>query len=338
MLNYNLLMEEIKNIKNCYFIYSYDGKLVKNFTERLRDTLIYSDLRQFNYIHLKFDSNFKLEEFIEVCDTLPMMQERKIVVLEDCSFLRSDYDNKSLLSDLKKYLENFPKHCILIFYYVFKEADKNKDALKSFEPLGETCKILELKGDEFYSEVLKLFKNNDITIKPSTVSYFCDVVSHSFFTVENEINKLKLFVGNQEVTREIIDDIVSRSFENNVFLLINNILENNLKKSLVVLNELLMGGSDFNYILSIIVNQFSKFLDVKIMLDENMDINEIAKKLKMNKYVVNNFYKLSNRYSINSIINILDGLIELEYKLRTVKNVDGAFELEMFLVQMCNKI
>ena len=31
MLDYDLLMKEVANIKNCYFIYSYDAKLVKNF-------------------------------------------------------------------------------------------------------------------------------------------------------------------------------------------------------------------------------------------------------------------------------------------------------------------
>lgn len=334
MLDYNSLMKEIDHIKNCYFIYSYDKKLVKNFITKLTNSLIYKDLMQFNYVQLRLDSKFDIDEFIGVCDTMPMMQDRKIVVLENAMFLKSDYDNKEVLTKLKKYLENLPEYCIVIFYYIFKDSDKNRDTLKSFERFGETCKILELKGEDFYREVLRIFQNNNVNIKESLVRYFCIRVISDFFTIENEIKKLKVFVGDEEVSKQNIDDIVSRSFENNVFVLINNVLDNNLKKSLTILNELILGGNDFNYILSMLINHFSRFLDVMVLLEEGINANEIIKKTKINQYMVNSFVRLSSRYNVNQIIDIIDKFLDLEYRIRTV-NVNELIEIEMLFVSIC---
>lgn len=334
MLDYNSLMKEIDNIKNCYFIYSYDEKLVKNFVTKLSNTMIYSDLIQFNYIQLRFDSKFDIEEFIEVCDTMPMMQEHKIVVLENAEFLKRGYENKDLLNKLMGYLDSLPEHCIIIFYYIFKDSDKNRDALKSFERFGETCKILELKGDDFYNEVFRIFQDNKVNIKSSLVRYFCSRVTPDFFSIENEIKKLKVFVEDGEVSRQNVDDIVSRGFENNVFVLINNILDNNLKKTLIIFNELILGGNDFNYILSILISQFSKFLDVMIWIEQGLNVNEIIKKTKINQYMVNSFVRLSNRYSVNEITDIIDKFLDLEYKIRT-SNVNELLEMEMLFVSIC---
>lgn len=337
MLNYSSLMQELENIKNCYFIYSYDYGLVFNFLKKVESKIINKDLREFNYITMKFDNNFNVENFFEVCNTIPMMQDKKVVVLENATFLKGENENKEVVSKLKQYFENLPTYCVVIIYYVFQEQEKNKDLLSSFSKFGQVCKIQELKGEEFYKEVLSIFKKHDVLIKTSLVRFFCDRVVNDFFHIENEILKLKSFINDKEVTKEDIEEVVSKSFEHNVFIFINNVLDKNLKISLKVLKELISNGKELNYIFSMLTSQFLKFLDVKIMLVSGFDSSEIAKKTKINQYVLKNFVRLSNKYSLNELINIIDGFLNIEYKVKKISNSDIVYEIENYIVTICLK-
>lgn len=335
MLDYNSIMKEIDDIKNCYFIYSYDHKLVLKFLDKLEKRVMVKDFRQFNYSSFKFDNNFNVEEFFEACNTIPMMQENRVVVLENALFLKRDYENKDMVDRIKTFLKNLPEYCIVIIFYVFQEQDKNKDNLNSFSDIGEICKIQELKGQDFYNEVSRIFENHGIGIKVSLLRYFCDRVINDFFHIENEISKLEAFLNGRELTKEDIDEVVSKSFEHNIFILINNVLENNLKQSLKIFKELINQGKELNYIFSMLSSQFSKFLDVRIMLQGNLDNNEIIKKTKMNPYVLNNFVRLSRKYSLNKLVNIIDGFLNIEYKLKSTSGIDIINELENYIISIC---
>ena len=337
MLNYSSLMKEIDCIKNCYFIYSYDSKLVLNFLKKLESKMIVKEFKQFNYNVFKFENNFDIEHFFEVCDTIPMMQEKKIIILENSVFLKREYENKDVVNKLKEYLKRIPEYCVVICYYIFQEQDKNKDMLSSFSKIGQVCKIQELKGDEFYSEVEKLFKKHKLHIQNHLIRFFLYRISNDFFVIENEILKLKMFVENREVTKEDIEEIVSKSFEHNIFVFVNEVLEKNLKKSIKSLKELVNNGKESNYIFSMLTSQFLKFLDVKILISSGYDQDKIISKTKINQYVLSRFFKLSNMYSLDEVTTILDGFLNIEYKMKTQKNIDILYELENYIFSICNK-
>lgn len=335
MLNYGSLMKEVDNPQKCYFIYSYDSKLVLNFIKNLESKILISDFREFNYTKLKFDDNFDFDNFFEVCDTIPMMQEKRIVVLENALFLKREYDKKDLVKRFKDYVKNLPNHCILIVYYNFQDQDKNRDCLNNFSGLGEMCKIQQLRDNEFYREVETIFKFNQISIKPELVRFFCSKVLNDFFHIEGEILKLKFFLNGREATRNDIDTIVSKSFEYNIFTFINNVFNKNLKSSLRLFKELLSSGKDINHIFSMLSNQFLKFLDIRVMILSGLNRDDIIKRSDINKYVLDNFMKLSNKYSLSELNNIIGEFLNIDYRIRTSNNVDINNEIENFIISIC---
>ena len=337
MLDYSSLMKEIKNINGCYFIYSYDYKLVNNFLKELEKKYINKEFKELNYVSLKFDNNFNVDNFFELSDTIPVLQEKKIIVLENALFLKRGFENKEILDKLKKYFENPPTHSIIISYYIFQDIDKNKDLLNDFSKFGQVCKILEFKGNEFYNAVAKIFKRHEVKISNALINYFCDRVGNDFSYIESEILKLKFYLDGEELTQDVIKQVVSRNLEHNVFIFINSVFDKNLKMSLINLREVTNSGVNLNYIFSMLSSQFSKFLDVKIMLESGKDTKEIMSKININKYVLNNFVKLSYKYKLNEVVDILDRFLDIEYKFRSIGNLDIVQELERFVVYICSK-
>ena len=104
-----------------------------------------------------------------------------------------------------------------------------------------------------------------------------------------------------------------------------------------MLKELISNGKELNYIFSMLTSQFLKFLDVKIMLVSGFDSSEIAKKTKINQYVLKNFVRLSNKYSLNELINIIDGFLNIEHKVKKSSNSDIFYEIENYIVTICLK-
>lgn len=338
MLNYSSLMNEAKNLKNCYFIYSYDSGLVFNFINKVEKEIIVDSFREFNYSKMKFDNSFDIDKFYESCNTIPMMQEKKLIVLENATFLKSDGDNSEVVEKLKSYLSDLPSYCVVIVYYVYGDQDKNKDKLKSFMKIGEICKIQELKGEEFIKEVDRMFKEEGITLRSSLISFFCDRVENDFFHIKNEILKLKSFVGQREVVREDIEAIVSKSFEHNIFSFINSVLDKNLKLSLRLLKELIGAGKEMSYIFAVLTNHFLKFLDVNIMISLELSFDEIMNRTKMNQYVLKNFLRLSNKYTLKELIDVMDGFLKLEYRIKTSGSSDMIYEIENYIFNICSEM
>ncbi len=335
MLNYDSLLKKAENTENCYFIYSYDLKLVLNFLDKVKLHNVIEEFRHFNYSSFKYEANFNFENLFEICNTIPMMQEKRIVVLENCLFLKSDGDKKEQIEKLKELIRNLPKECVLICYYIYQEQDKNKDVLGDFQKFGQTCKINQLRGEEFYKEVRNIFQKHKIEIDNSLLVYFCDKILNDFFHIENEIFKLKMFLNGRKISKNDVDEVISRSFEHNVFLFINAILDKNLKSSLKIFKELMQNGKEFNYIFSMINNQFVKFLDISIFIKSGLNSKEIIKRTRINQYVLNNFLRLSKKYSVREIVDIIDGFVNMDYNSRKNSNFDVLYEFERYIIDIC---
>lgn len=337
MLEYDSLLKQAENIENCYFIYSYDLKLVLNFLDKVRLHNVIEEFKDFNYSSFKYEVNFDFENLFEICNTIPMMQEKRIVVLENCLFLKLDGDKKEQIEKLKELISNLPKECVLICYYIYQEQDKNKDVLSSFQKLGQICKINELRGEDFYKEVKNILKKHKVEIDNSLFVYFCNRVSNDFFHIENEVLKLKMFLNGRKVSKDDIDEVVSRSFEHNVFLFVNAVLDKNLKSSLKNFKELMQNGKEFDYIFSMINNQFIKFLDVSIFIKSGLTSKDIIKRTKINQYVLNNFLRFSKKYSIREIFGIIVGFTDMYCKSRSDSGFDILYEFERYIVNICLK-
>ncbi len=62
-------------------------------------------------------------------------------------------------------------------------------------------------------------------------------------------------MDEREVTRKDIDDIIPKSLENNVFVLINNVLDKNLNKSMVSFRNLyLVEMILITYLVCLVIN------------------------------------------------------------------------------------
>ena len=116
-MNYKDIIKSINNndLKNMYLFYGREFYLIENSINAFKNTLNESML-DFN-LDIIDGQEIILDQVISSIETLPFMDDRKIVIIKDFELLKgkkknfSDSDEKYLID----YLDNIPESTVLVF-------------------------------------------------------------------------------------------------------------------------------------------------------------------------------------------------------------------------------
>ncbi|GAA3647064.1 DNA polymerase III subunit delta [Asaccharospora irregularis] len=318
----------IKNIKEkklekMYLFYGQEFYLIDNainlFKESLNDTMIDFNLEVID------GQETVLDKVISSIETLPFMDEKKIVIIKDFELLKgkkknfSDSDEKYLIS----HLDNTPDTTVLVFV-VYGEIDKRKSLVKKIQKNGLVFNCAKLSDMDLFKWVKKRFALNEVFIENSEIMHFIEVQGYkdkssekTLVDLENEIKKISDFVGKQnKVTKYFIDKLSQNKVENDIFKLIDYIGQRQVSGAMKILNDMLQEGESVFGIFSMIARQFRIIMQVRQLQLQGYSRQSIAEKLKMNAYVVGKALNQANNFSDEIIIDILNFIIESDYKIK----------------------
>lgn len=179
---------------------------------------------------------------------------------------------------------------------------------------------------------------------------------------QKEVEKLITYAGDRNtIDKRDIDAVIGKSAEDSIFDLTAAIVEKDIEKALVTLNDLLNQGVHHMVILSMIIREVRFLLQGKIILKEepitsfrpnmrysdfqNMiypGVKELAKKMGkksdllagQHPYVVYNNLKNSMRYSCDGLLGYMERLLDCDLELKT-KGINPKLVLERLLIYMC---
>jgi DNA polymerase-3 subunit delta len=138
-------------------------------------------------------------------------------------------------------------------------------------------------------------------------------------------------VNDKTITYDDIDSIVLKSFNDNVFSLIDAIMSRNRKKAINLYQELLKNGEDINKILSLLCDQFRMIYNGKILLKEyNNNYKEVAEVLGIHPYRFQKSIDGSYNYSNSDILKYLSLLDDIEIGIKSGKSTISAFEVFIY--------
>lgn len=123
MIDLEGLYENLKKrkIENSYILVGLDELLIKEGIDNIINNVLDENFKELNLIKLD-GNNFTFDEFMNACETLPFISERKVVVLSRTNIFRDkqDKETEKLYKQCVEYFENTPKHCVLIAYTTLK--------------------------------------------------------------------------------------------------------------------------------------------------------------------------------------------------------------------------
>lgn len=339
MLEYTELESKLKRneIENCYLFCGADEALMKEMIKTIKGKVLNSAFEDLNYV--QFDGKtVDMETVINTCDTIPFMDERKIVVIFRADFLGESEDkaaNKNYEA-LSSYLNNPAKHTILIVYYVFSE-DREKPSykIKKLEKKASVAKFDKLKGFNLEKKVKDIFDEKGKNVGKIELKLFCEGLENNLETIKNEVEKLCSFTLDREITKQDIIKMLPPKADNDIFDLVDCVSQKKVDAALDIINELLFKGEKLTFILYMIERQFNLLLQLKLGLEQRKTKDMLAKELKMNPYICEKMITQSKRFSLDNLKSAIEECLNSEEVLKS-SSFDSKTEIELLIFKTIN--
>lgn len=339
-MNYNEFMSCIKkdNILPVYFLSGNEEYLMKEAVEALKDKYIDKSFEALNYIII--DGKEKsFDDILNACETLPFMSEKKLVVIKDISEIMESNLNE-LDKTLSSYVENLDTYLCLIIMDRSNNFKKTTKLYKTINKLGGVVEFNSLKGRELNTWVENKFKKNNKKISASNISYFIGQSSYSdynsiktLYDLENELTKVVDYTSNNEVSKEDIDLVLTKTLDTNIFNLLGSINKRDSEEALKIFNEMYIAGEPVQKILSMIIRQLRLTLGYKLYKEKGYTDGEIGDKLGIKPFELKKIGKESNNFTEVQLNRALNYILELDIKQKTSSH-DEKLALEMLIVNL----
>jgi DNA polymerase-3 subunit delta len=176
------------------------------------------------------------------------------------------------------------------------------------------------------------FRNHDIKIRPDALDFFLEMAQNNTQDLKHECNKFVLFFGaGSTITVEDLEKYLYHSKEENVFTLFERFAEKDFSASLEVLQKILSSGeSDAIAVLSGLLWQVKKLLQIKLLLSRNYHIDELYTKLGIISKKNQKMYLEANKnYSFSEVKSIIVLLTEFDIRIRSYRS-----DLHLVLLQL----
>ncbi len=345
-MNYKDIIKNIKSndLESIYLLYGKEYYLIDNMIKALKESLNISMI-DFN-LEIIDGKETTLDKVTSSIETLPFMDDRKIVIIKDFELLKgkkknfTDNDEKYLI----EYLDNIPDTTILVFL-VYGDVDKRKALVKKVDKNGIVHNCDKLSDMDLFKWVRKKFEVNQIAIENAQVMHFIEQEGYrdknsekTLNDLENEIKKISAFVGKgNKVTNEVIDKLSQKKVENDIFKLIDYIGEKKSSSAIKILNDMIQEGESVLGIFAMIARQFKLVIQVRHLSAQGYDSKKVAEKLKVHPFVVTKAIKQSNNFSDEIIIDMLNDILNNDYKIKNGL-IRDTLSLEMFISKYCERI
>lgn len=263
-----------------------------------------------------------IEAVIEEADTLPFLQDHKLIIANHAAFL-SGQDKKRTevehnLTVLEEWLANPSPTATVVFIAPYEKLDGRKRITKKMRDLSTVIEANRLEGNDLLTWIQHEAKTNGTYISSSSAQMLMNTVGDNLLALSTEIRKMATYLGeNGEVTNDLIDMLVPRTPEMDVFRLTDAYIASNIPKTVSIYHDLLRNGEEPIMLTSLIAGQIRLMIHVQTLRKKGYQQQQIAKTLRVHPYRVKLMLENRRIPAESRLLEILKQLADIDYKLKT---------------------
>ncbi|KHF41921.1 DNA polymerase III subunit delta [Halalkalibacter okhensis] len=338
-MSYLKIRKEILNgnIKSVYFMYGTQTFLMED--------LVYQIIKQ--TVGAQDDPNvitFSLQDTlldlaVEEAETFPFFGGKKVVIIKDFSLVSTQKPDSKLEHDvlrIQQYIEQPSPEAIVILLAPYEKLDERKKITKALKQKTTLVECLPF-DDRMLSEWL----DDQATAKgfqftSDGKNHLLERVGPKLLLLASEMEKLALYVGeNGQVNAEVVDLLVARSLEQDVFALIEFAVKQRLDQALSIYHDLLKQKEEPLKLLALIARQLRIYYQVKEMSRRSYSQKQIAMQLKLHPYVVKLASQQMNKFDDQKLLQLLEAAADTDYAIKSGK-MEKVLAVELLLMKLAS--
>lgn len=319
-MKHNEFFKALKNgeLSPVYFFVGEEQYVLKSALKQLENTVVSDDLREVNLTVLSGGATGA--EICTACETFPFLSEKRMVVLEESTFLATQ--GKSEGEELfLEYLDNPSESTVLVVCAT--SPDKRKRVYKALTK-HTVVEFDNLSDIELQKWIEKILRSFNIGIEPSALNFLVEYADPRPEALITELEKLSAYKKEGTVTQKDILTIVTPGNDYNIFKMIDAIMAKNTKTALELLSGLLMNKEEPIYILGAISKQYRQLLRIKTLVDEKTPRQEIISLLGLRDFIYKRLENVCAKTAVGKLKKAVDLCFKTDEGLKTGLMFDEA--------------
>jgi len=338
-VEYQALLNSINRgvIAPVYLFYGSERLLMDQSLEKLKEKFLPSGLEAFNMDRVEGDK-LSINKVVELACIMPVMAGKRLVIVDNPSYFLAQKGKEIVFDDkpLLNYLANPNQSCCLIFK-VLGKADKRKKIYKAITEAGQTVEFAGLSGKNLELWIINFLKEKGKKIESEALLNLAIVGKEGLNILQNELEKLVLYSADTTlITSEMVQEIVTKTSEINVFNLIDSIANKEGKKALELLQTSLALGEAPLKLIYLLVRQFRMILIAKDLTNQGYSEKQIKEKLRTHSFVVSKVLCQGRKFTLQQLVAFLEKLLETEVILKSSSSDPSELMVDL-VVEFCYK-
>lgn len=304
-------------LSRVYAIIGEEKYMVRRAAQRLMKKASGESFLDFN--RKDFTNESPVDDIADAVEALPFMADHKCVTVADFNV---DEKNQDEIQKLTELLTSPPQETTLIFWYPTLEYDGRKAKWKNFfkqvEAAGSVLICKRRDAAELCRLLLREAEKAGCTMKKETVNLLLDYVGTDLKSLLNEMEKLTAYCNGGEITAQIIEELVPKSTETTVFLMVNALVGGDYERAYRLMDLLFYRNEEPIAILGALSSSYVDMYRVRASLSSGFSSSAPASygEYKGKEFRLRNGERNSRKLTMEGIKESLHLLLEADMALK----------------------
>lgn len=320
----NNIIKDIKNkkIAPIYFLSGDEPFYIDKISKVIENEVLTEDEKGFNQTVL-YGNDVEMSDIIGLAKQFPMGAERQVLIVKEAQHLSRNIDQ------LESYAANPQPSTVLVINYKGKTLDKRKKTYKEIQKNGVVYESKKLYDNQIPDWIEDNAKSNGLSIDPKAKFLMAEFIGNDLARLENEIEKLKIVVGEGAITPEVIEKNIGISKDYNNFELRKAIETKDAERAFKIAKYFGQNPKDNPLVvtLSIMYQCFSNIIVYHALTDKSQA--NVAKELGVHPFFVKDAAAAAQNYPLKKATRIISLLREADVKSKGVGSTGNVSDGEL---------
>lgn len=303
------------------FLYGPDTFRSRRLLHEMKDKFIKDADQEGDSLGIVDGQNATISEINEKINTGSLFTKKRMVIIEGIFKNKKTTIFAELLGILQK-VESDDEKVIIIRESELgtKEASLKADAKKLFNYLLKQKYVQEfkfLKDNSLLSFIKKEAALYEKDISTQAATEIVKRTGGDLWLATQGIKKAALASNEKMISLELIKEMTTETFSEDIFSLTDALGARNKKLALKILEEQYLAGASDEYLIAMLTRQFKILLQLSEAQTNKLSPDKIALDLKMHPFVVKKGLAQARNFTSAQLLSYLNLLLKFDFANKT---------------------
>ena len=284
---------------------------------------------------IKYDmEQTSFSRVLEDACTLPFLEDLKIIILRNPTFLTTKGEIANDAKNFIKYLKKPVETSIIIINATNITPNPSNEVYKALKNYAMIIDYSDSEEIEIKGWITRTAAARGIEIKDSAINLFLEYINSDQVRMVNELDKIMNYVGDGGIiNEEVVKLLVTRDLSKEIFNLIKAIIAKDLIKTNKIYQTLALQTKDIQGVIAMISNSFKDLLTTAKLLKAGYSQHDISRFYNVSSSRAYYIVKDAKNFKVEDLEKYIIKMTDLDYKIKSGK-IDKNIGIELILLQL----